>query len=516
MSSTMHHGMSKLEKLMASVPAPTAATTPAAAAARRAPPTIATAQLFGRLVDTPNPVAGYAPQEALDRLSRLLHGMSDPTDPASDVPAGYTFFGQFVDHDLTFDVTSELGRRIDPAFVRNVRTPTLDLDCVYGAGPDGTPHLYSDDKTKKGHLLVGREDNPDDLARTCEGVALIGDPRNDENGLVSQIQVLFIRFANLMLHAVTAPAPSPEVLASAAEIAELRKMTGSNFEIARTLVRWHYQWLILHDFLPRFVDREVLDAVVAAFRAGGAPAPFTAGTAAIPIEFAAAAYRFGHATVQNSYVLRRGGAPFGLFPQAGVPGIPAFGPKAPALTVDLDMFFSVPGAAAPQMARPIGTKIAEPLFRLPFVSPMADPPGLVIRPQDQVSLPHRNVIRDRFTFELASGRQFAAAVGKPRVPPNAAAVHEGITKAPLWYYILQEAEERHHGRLGWVGGTIVAGTLIRLLVLDDMSVWHHPNWTPKFGVGADGGYSLGHLSAWVAANRSTIDFWDALRCPRGA
>lgn len=513
MSSTMHHGMSKLERLMK-----TTMNSSAGASVQSFAPSpamaIATSQLFGRLLDVKNKVEGYPPQEALDRLSRVLFPMAHSDDPVGDVPAGYTFFGQFVDHDLTLDVTSELGRHIDPAIVRNFRTPTLDLDCVYGSGPDGTPHLYSDDKSHKGFLLIGTERNARDLARTCEGVALIGDPRNDENGLVSQIHALFIRYANLMLRALTAPSPSPEVAASAADVAELAATTGSKFEIARALVRRHYQWLVLHDFLPRFVDPEVLASIVATYRAGHLPTPFTAATAPIPIEFAVAGYRFGHGTVQNKYAMKRGGPTFDLFGTTAGQGIPAFGWKSADQTMDCDLFFSVPGGGAPQMARPIGTNIAQALFALPFVTPMTGSGGVVIRPDEQKSLPHRNVFRDRFTFELPSGRQFADAIGKPFVPPNQTAAAQGITKTPLWYYILQEAEERHGGKLGWVGGTIVAGTLIRLLVVDEMSVWHRPQWKPKFGVAADDAFTLGHICRWVADNEPTIDFWDALRCPK--
>jgi hypothetical protein len=102
-----------------------------------------------------------------------------------------------VDHDVTFDATSEIGRAISPASVRNVRTPALDLDCVYGDGPEASPHLYSPDHY--GFLLFGNHQNPLDLPRNTQGTALIGDARNDENHIVSQLQGAFICLHNIVM-----------------------------------------------------------------------------------------------------------------------------------------------------------------------------------------------------------------------------------------------------------------------------------------------------------------------------
>ena len=66
----------------------------------------------------------------------------DPADPAGNnpnIPAGFTYLGQFVDHDITLDLTSLADKEKDPLGIENFRTPSLDLDCVYGLGPGRQP-----------------------------------------------------------------------------------------------------------------------------------------------------------------------------------------------------------------------------------------------------------------------------------------------------------------------------------------------------------------------------------------
>ncbi|MGB8529200.1 MAG: peroxidase family protein [Rhodoplanes sp.] len=457
---------------------------------------------FARLLPA-NPITEISRQEALNRLSPIIHALADPNDPTNgDVPAGYTFFGQFIDHDITLDVSSELGRVINPDTIRNIRTPALDLDCVYGSGPDGSPHIYL--PSKKGFLLFGTKDNEYDLSRNCKDVALIGDPRNDENGIVSQIHGYMIQFANLVLQHV-----SSQGVAGVPNAESLKLRSDNPFEVARGLVRWHYQYVVLHDFLPRFVDPAVFKSVMEAFRNRRLPRPFTTNSPIMPIEFAGAAYRFGHATIQSKYAMN-GSTTLELF---GPKGIPAFGKKDPAQNIDLELFFDIPGSAKKfQPARRIGLKIAKQLFDLPFVGSgdtVLD--DLTIKERDNKSLAHRNIYRDRFTLLLPSGQQVARAMGKSPLEPNKAFKDARIDKVPLWYYILQEGEA-HNGKLGWVGGTIVAAVLIRLLVEDRVSVWHHPEWKPVFGADAKP-YTLGHLLKWTRENRGKIDFWGDLKCP---
>ena len=132
-----------------------------------------------------------------------------PDPEESGIPAVYTYLGQFIDHDLTFDPASSLQQQDDPDGLVDFRTPRFDLDNVYGKGPDDAPYLYHADNTFiLGRKLTGAASNPNarDLPRSRPDDkdpddsaqedlnnprrAIIGDPRNDENLIVSQLQGL--------------------------------------------------------------------------------------------------------------------------------------------------------------------------------------------------------------------------------------------------------------------------------------------------------------------------------------
>src|SRR6202521_1088218 len=164
---------------------------------------------FGRLFRSLPPATfGLTEAENLQNLSALGTAMSAKFDPPTDgkdpeesgIPALYTYLGQFVDHDITFDPASSLQRQDDPDALTDFRTPAFDLDNVYGRGPDDQPYMY--DGTN-GFLLGsklqgGSDPKATDLPRNNANPsrALIGDPRNDENAIVSQLQGLFLRFHN--------------------------------------------------------------------------------------------------------------------------------------------------------------------------------------------------------------------------------------------------------------------------------------------------------------------------------
>ena len=134
--------------------------------------------------------------------SAMIKAGKDP----GDIPAGFTYLGQFVDHDLTSDRTKvELGEHVSPGELIQGRSPSLDLDSLYGAGPldEDSERFYSDGV----HLKVGRtlEAEPGagfDLPRVGTGndrqarKANIPDLRNDENLAVAQTHAAFIRFHN--------------------------------------------------------------------------------------------------------------------------------------------------------------------------------------------------------------------------------------------------------------------------------------------------------------------------------
>lgn len=447
---------------------------------------------FGRLFPR-NPVTLPTDRHAAEALlDRLANSMRDESDPEGLADAGQTFFGQFIDHDVTLDVMSTFGQPLATDII-NVRTPALDLDCVFGAGSEGTPHLYS--RPNPHYLLIGNHRNPNDLARNADGVALIGDPRNDENAIVAAVQGLFIRFYNIVLYQME---HGSGVFAGAVQAEE------SAHAAAVRLVRWHYQHALLHEFLPAFIEHEVLAKTLHVLRHGRLPVGFRPDDAFIPAEFSVASFRFGHGTVQSIYRIRDGVTRRLFANTEEENGLPEFGPKAPEDDIDLKHFFAT--ASEPdraQKARPVGTRIAAELFDLPFITERSDP--------DDGSLAHRNLIRDRFTFELASGQQAAAAMGFTPIDRDAATREAGLDKIPLWYYGLQEAD-LVGGRLGQVGGTIVAGVFGRILREDPKSVWHQPSWIPPLAQG--GRFGIGDIVDFVAAENESIPFVDELANPR--
>jgi len=311
-----------------------------------------------------------------DAIRALLTFMGDPrrNPPSSNnsrIPAGFTYLGQFVDHDLTFDPTSKLDRRHDPRALVNFRTPRLDLDSLYGSGPTAQPFLYDwkDSAPAGARLLVGRNpahhpDDPavalaaDDLPRNRQGRALIGDARNDENLIVAQLHLLFMRFHNAVVDALCARGD--------VQSCDL-------FDEAQRTVRWHYQWIVVHEFLRLVVGEATADAVLPPAPVGAAaeahlkhfrcePDPF------IPVEFSGAAYRFGHSMVRGSYGIKR--APSSGPPPHAVtlfPGLEGLTWLPQSVVIDWERFFDLPGAPAdPQRSGPSTRRSSTPCLRCPI------------------------------------------------------------------------------------------------------------------------------------------------------
>jgi hypothetical protein len=459
-------------------------------------------QHFGYL-HRPNPVTGdLSKAQIVNGFDALVESMR--TDDIGNGPedAGMTFLGQFIDHDITLDATSAIGTKIDPRAIRNVRTPTLDLDCVYGDGPEASNYLYSG--AHHGFLLFGREESPHDLARNGKGTALIGDHRNDENILLSQLQGAFVCLHNILMSHVQEGGDTAKDIHHCAHMG-VRKEAWDNhvipklkgFEEVRRFIRLHYQWIVLNEFLPAFVDPKVVHAVKA-------HDPFHDQGPIMPVEFSVAAFRFGHATVQPSYVLKKGHAPVDLFKMTG------FGPRGDAEEMEMRMFFDVAGTRA-QKALPVGTKMAETLFALPDNIVGA---GLTwgeheIPVAQAKKLGLRNILRDRTALHLASGQQMADKLGLGRLDTPQALLDHHITKTPLWFYALQEAQQKGKGKLTGVGGAIVASVMTRLLKLDTESVWHLGDFQPWSGFGET--CTMGSIMAFVEKHRDDIphakDLW---------
>lgn len=451
-------------------------------------------------------------------------------DENRKIPAGYTYFGQFIDHDITFDPASSLQQQNDPDALTDFRTPRLDLDSVYGRGPLDQPYLYERAAPIKLRLGANKGINGQyrpDLLRNDQGVALIGDKRNDENRIVSQIHALFIRFHNKVVDCMAAAHPNDDE---------------TQFLEAQRIVRWTYQWLVLNDFLPRICTAGALEQI---FPEGPVPRlrfyrP-KSGEPYMPVEFSVAAYRFGHSMVRPSYALNAKAESTARFPtghkgEVAFSRIPVFvnsanGSKENDLKgldalpdgwgIDWSYFF---GEAAkversvdqvPQPSYRIDATLVDPLGELPeFVQQLgAESPF--------VSLALRNLVR-AFRMELPSGQSVAKHLRVPVVADerlwgtkcdgeNVENWAEGwafYTKranlfrdnAPLWFYLLKEAElERFGESLGSLGSLIVAETLVGLIWFDRYSyLYQVPDWHPSHaGIGLPHRLDMLSLTSWV-------------------
>lgn len=382
--------------------------------------------------------------------------------------AGATFMGQFLDHDMTFDTTSRLGQPTHPHTAPNRRRPFFDLDSVYGDGPSGSPLLYDDADRAK--FRVEHGGLFEDLPRDATGRAIIADPRNDENLVIAGLQVAFLLFHNAAVDRVREQEPAW----SSEEV----------FDEARRLTTLHYQWLLVHEFLPQFVGQPMVDDVL---RRGGRfyPTSETAGT--IPVEFQMA-YRFGHSLVRPSYRANftgNGGTAFFamLFDGAAGGGEPTDlrgGSRGSRRFIGWHTFFEFPGFAGD--TRPnkrIDTKLSTPLFELPL--------GAIASGLPPISLAERNLLR-HLTWSLPSGQAIAAAMGAPVLPDSAFAELKSVepsfvSSTPLWYYVLREADLLAGGEtLGPAGGRLVAEVFIGLLRADGQSILNQsPPFVPTLG-----------------------------------
>jgi Animal haem peroxidase len=383
--------------------------------------------------------------------------------------AGTTFMGQFLDHDMTFDTTSILGTPTEPAAAPNSRTPAFDLDSLYGAGPVGSPQLYEPGDLAKLRIESGGQF--EDLPRTADNTAIIGDPRNDENLIIAGLHCAFILFHNNAVDHVRAE----------------RKPPKDAFAAARQLTTWHYHWMILHEFLPLFVGQAMVDDVL-----GNGPRFYkpATGAAAMPVEFQGAAYRFGHSMVRPSYRANlkgdNGGPFFGMIfdPDSEHVSDPADlsgGFRAPRRFIGWQTFFDF-GDGQVKPNKTIDTHLSTPLFNLPL--------GAIASHNPPTALPQRNLLR-QLTWSLPSGQSIAAAMGVPGLSANDLKELKdykvGFERStPLWYYALKEAEVMEGGlHLGPVAGRIVGEVIVGLLKSDPGSYLSaQPNWTPTLGGGS--------------------------------
>ena len=508
---------------------------------------------FGIMFEKLNPAKKVSDEGLNDIATAMIKkdegapiNISEPIDENPTIPAGYTYFGQFIDHDISFDPTSLNSEQVDVSALEDFRTPALDLDSVYGSGPDNQPYMYDGVKFRVGRspgnanaaVGTGR-----DLFRLAgdpsKQVAIIGDKRNDENKITSQIHSMFIEMHNKVVD----------------EKIFVERAGGtmdddvSRFRAANLIVRWHYQYAVVHDFLMRICQEEVVRDVLNA--GGHMPRlghylKMNADFAYLPVEFSGAAFRFGHSMVRPSYALNaRVGTEIGehknrlpTFSQVdkvnSMTGFPGTLPN----DWGLDWSFFLDG-----FKKPDGDfRIPQPSYRIDalLADPLKDLPEF---PPDRVEQPFRNLafrnLRRGQLLNLPSGQDVAAALGleplsddvlwgvgsiarqaggdpeeaefpehvkevgemrdavKQKWVNNSGPLHQNT---PLWYYILREAEYFGVERLptdplvalggqhlGPVGSRIVAETLIGLLWKDKSSFIHSQvPFRPFEEIAADG------------------------------
>jgi Animal haem peroxidase len=467
-----------------------------------------------------------------DALFALAETMKDDLDPVTgdtmaagdnpNIPAGYTYLGQFIDHDITLDTTPLEVQAADPLGTKNFRSPAADLDSVYGQGQAVNPHLFQRDPITHqttAKMLIGHASEsfdpaggtvptlPNDLPRNQVGRALIGDERNDENLLVAQTHVLFLKFHNKVVDMLQVTKPA---------------LRGSDlFDEARRIVTWHYQWIVLFDFVERLTE----PGLVRRIKQQGRRFYRFNSTPYMPVEFAAAAFRLGHSMVRQAYshnrVFREGGVAPGtlgllfnftgksgqivgeLVDQGAVAAPTGPGPLRDLPSnwvIDWRRFFDLATVANPpefvlNFTRRLDTKIVPALHTLPGI------------PGREGNLAFRN-LRRGVLLGLPSGQDIARAMGLvPLTGPEVSTGTDGAKaqelnlhlKTPLWFYILKEASVKHNGaRLGPVGSTILAEVFLGMVHGDHESfLWKKANWTPELPGATPGHFTMADLLAFV-------------------
>jgi nucleoid-associated protein YgaU len=449
--------------------------------------------------------ANLLPRSAatVTRLKELGRTMVDPGVATGDgqVPALYTYFGQFVDHDITLESTSfSTAKLLDPALaplplarirddLKNLRSASLELDSLYG--PPAPRDTANHDKLALGKVTKvngtsvplkrppGKGDDNDlpreprnaDVLR--DRAARIGDPRNDENLIVAQLHLAFLKVHNRLVD------------------------QGHSFAEARRLLRQHYQHVVLHDFLRRVADPAIVDAVIGGNRFYDALAdPFF-----LPLEFTVAGYRFGHTMVRDGYDFNLNFSPASLgllFTFTALSGeLGDFDTLPDNWIIQWERFIA-PGGGK-NKARKFDTKLADGLFHLQKVT------GEEEQPADAANLAVRNLLRG-YGLRLPTGQALARRMGLPVLTAaklEAAAASERqvhvlrtsgfLERTPLWYYLLAEAKHGGGGRLGPVGSTLVAEVLVGLVRRSEDSILAAPGWAPSLPSATPGRFELADL-----------------------
>ncbi|MBL7807830.1 MAG: hypothetical protein JNN28_08460 [Saprospiraceae bacterium] len=503
---------------------------------------------FGRLFPWLSPCMVDSPRSRSD-IFQIARTMYQGTNADNNMPAGYTYLGQFIIHDISFDPTSIGERSIDPEYLWNFRTPALDLDSVYGSGPNINPFLYKNTLTANStqFYLPAPDKNGDqdpsyqNLPRLGK-TAVIADPRNDENIIISQLHATFLTFHNRIVE----------------RLKKENDYTGNEamlFRKAQQIVKWSYQWVVLYDYLPRIIDitnwydldtykasalkgldevqmrkkrlqliRDLASEKISKKYFDWRNEPF------VPLEFSAAAFRFGHSQVRGIYVFNQDPSYIAMGESEQLQSLFASKPYSP-FRVDMRLFFS-DNTDAINFNHGIDTKIAMALRNIPSQLGIDNPnrenflqliKGLKginnqlsrkltedekektidallslwlndLQTEDvkkfildtSLKVNEKNIAELNLTrgmlLGLPSGQDVARAMGIPPLKVTTANFPSHLqNNTPLWYYILYEAQENSQSkRLGPVGSQIVCEVIVGLIKADKSSFLNQdPKWVPK-------------------------------------
>lgn len=405
------------------------------------------------------------------RLVRLGASMVDaePPDPDNDsrIPSGYTYLGQFIDHDITrHSLVPPVGEQTMPLSLEeirrsvNLRTPGLDLDSLYGpAIESGTsynvPRDPRNNKKLKLERMAGTPPTPE-LPRETNPPhpPFIGDRRNDQSLMGSQMHLAFMLAHNRLID------------------------RGESFETARQLLRRHYQWMVVHDYLFKVADPDIVNSVL-----NGTLNLFDPPDDAtfIPLEFSVAGFRFAHSMIRDVYNYNQFFERARLFELF----LPGFLVRYHHIPVDwlIDWRRFIDGR---NMARRIDAKLARGL------TPIAGDGGLL-----RFGLATLDLLRG-YQLRVPTGEAVARRLGEPVLtiadmleaqaitPEQAELLVQGgfESRTPLWFYVLVEAHVAGTGRLGRVGSKIVASVVIGLARKSKDSYFRIKDWNPTLGTGS--------------------------------
>ena len=443
-------------------------------------------------------------QALLGQLGNLMGDSGRDTGADSNIPAGYTYFGQFVDHDTTLDVSSNLDTKVNANTIANMRTPALDLDNVYGRGPALDPHMYvfpNSGNPTAIKMLLGENRNTGpggpggtggiggmqtqtdfDVPRMPGTLtAAIGDPRNDENLIVSQFQHAMLKFHNNVVNMLL-----------------MSGFTGDIFVEAKKIVTHHYQWIVVYDFLKKQICGT--SAVNSALVNVNAPI----GSAfRMPVEFSVAAYRFGHSMIRNRYWVNFNfiNASLGqVFEFIRSPRLPVFS----NWVVDFNAFVNT-GISVPVFnnARKIDSVLSNGLESLPGATGiMAIIAIRNLRRGLVFGLPSGQATANHFGITPLTTAQLTNGLPQNEIDVLNANGGALLKKTPLWYYVLREAAVKKSGnQLGPVGAKIVADTFIRMLKRDADSFLNKTGgFTPTLPSSTSGNFTLADLIKFTGVN----------------